>query len=167
MHNQAEEKGYILTVEPGVPQSGKFISFLRGALMELGRKPLSPCTHTEDCPLYTEKKRWCHFGFETGDAPKELLKLSKDSGLPKERLVYSYLLTGEGQTSDAVRIISDPFPLPDSRFGRYGCCGRGLVLLSGNKSRIEKIDSGSCVPITKLDDNRRDKKSGACIMDIC
>ena len=178
MHNLAQKNAFLLTIEPGVPQSGKFISFLRTAFLELERAPVSPCPHTEACPCYG--KRWCHFAFETsylfsGDAPKELLRISAAAKIPKERLVFSYLFTGavsqtktdknKSLNTQFVRIISDAFPLPKNRFGRYGCCSQGLVLMTGEKSRIEEIISGSLiasVPATK----ERDEKSGALIMEI-
>jgi len=45
------------------------------------------------------------------------------------------------------RIISDAFPLPYNRFGRYACCERELVLVTGEKERIENAVSGSVVHI--------------------
>jgi ribosomal protein RSM22 (predicted rRNA methylase) len=183
LHAKAAADGCILTVEPGIPQSGRFISFLREAFLELGRPPLSPCPHTEPCPIATEKKRWCHFAFETrnntakGSVPMELVRLSKAAGLTKERLVYSYLQTGaisqqavaqQAVAQQAVCIISDAFPLPGNRFGRYGCCKKGLVLLTGDKSRIDKIVSGSLVSMDSVKelDSQRDAKSGALIMGV-
>jgi hypothetical protein len=192
MHNQSAPEARILTVEPGVPQSGQFISFLRSAFLELGRPPLSPCPHSETCPMpggkaafgktsggktANAKKRWCHFAFSATDAPRELFRLSAAAGRPKERLVLSYLLAGaqkEGQKQAArpaaqIRVISDAFSLPDNKSGRYGCCSDGLVLLTGNKSRMEKIASGELVPknaVNSNDVNARDSKSGALIMEI-
>jgi len=175
MNNEAAENAFLLTVEPGVPQSGKFISFLRDALMELGHPPASPCTHKSACPLsggatkmikgrnwIDTKKRWCHFAYETADAPKELRKLSAAAKLPKERLVFSYLLTGKpvGKTGEA-RVISDAFPLPYDRFGRYACCERGLVLVTGEQDRIENAASGSIVQLAVT--GKYDEKSGAMI----
>ncbi|MDR2730735.1 MAG: small ribosomal subunit Rsm22 family protein [Treponema sp.] len=180
MHNEAAKNASILTVEPGVPQSGKFISLLRYALMELGHPPSSPCTHTKTCPLsiissaktlkgrnwIDTKKRWCHFAYETIDAPKELRRLSADAKLPKERLVFSFLLTGQpsaqltAKTTEA-RVISDAFPLPYNRYGRYACCERGLILIQGEKERIENAVSGSTVQISAT--GQHDKKSGAMI----
>jgi len=178
----SSDNAFILTVEPGVPQSGHFISFLRESLPEHGLTPASPCTHTDPCPL--TKKRWCHFAFETPDAPKELMRLSTAAGLPKERLVFSFLLARAGEkTSTAktkaaesrvsaaktkgekTRVISDPFPLPDKLYGRYGCCSQGLVLLTGAKSRIERTASLSLVtPVFAA--GQRDKKSGALIAEV-
>jgi len=177
MHNIALPDSSILTVEPGVPQSGRFISLLRDTFIELERPPVSPCTHTETCPFYgspavSEKKRWCHFAFEAADAPKELLRLSTATGLPKERLVFSYLLTGKisqmtQKTKNALRVISDAFPLPQNRFGRYGCSSAGLVLLQGEKKQIEKFHSGVLAPIHDLSlTGSRDTKSGALIMEV-
>jgi len=188
MHNQAAPEARILTLEPGVPQSGQFISLLRSAFLELGRPPLSPCPHSETCPMpggkaalgktTNAKNRWCHFAYTAEDAPKELSRLSAAVGIPKERLVLSYLLAGaqkDGQkhtktaqtAAEKVRVISDAFALPDNKSGRYGCCSGGLVLLTGNKSRIEKIASGELVPKSAgIADSIRDQKSGALIMEI-
>jgi len=181
MHNMALPDSSILTVEPGVPQSGRFISLLRGAFIGLERQPVSPCTHTETCPLggshaVSEKKRWCHFAFEAVDAPKELLRLSAAAGLPKERLVLCYLLTGQisqpahiknKNANNALRVISDAFPLPQNRFGRYGCSSAGIVLLEGEKKRIEKIHSGSLVSMPDSAwTGLRDTKSGALILEV-
>jgi len=192
MHNQAAPEAVILTVEPGVPQSGQFIGFLRSAFLELGRPPLSPCPHSETCPMpggkaafgktVNTKNRWCHFAYTATDAPKELCRLSAAAGIPKERLVLSYLLAGaqkQGQkqtktaqtAAEKVRVISDAFALPDNKSGRYGCCQDGLVLITGNKSRIEKIASGELVAKSAAicavtADSIRDQKSGALIMEI-
>ena len=120
MHNKAEDAASILTVEPGVPQSGRFISLLRGRFMELNRQAASPCTHNKECPLSPARlkrsydtsgemikrkgqktnKKWCHFAFEANDAPEELRRLSAAAGLPKERLAFSYLLLS--RVSEAV-----------------------------------------------------------------
>jgi hypothetical protein len=168
MSGMALKDGSILTVEPGVPQSGRFISLLRTAFLEMGRQPLSPCTHVSDCPFSSNKKRWCHFAYETFDAPKELQQLSSAAGLPKERLVFSYILTTSAKkinTENKLRVISDSFPIPQNRFGRYGCCSKGLVLLTGERKHIERIPCGSLVSITD-DFKERDEKSGALIMEV-
>jgi len=173
--NEAAKDAPILTVEPGVPQSGKFISLLRDALMNLGHSPSAPCTHTAACPLSNgatkmikgrnwidTKKRWCHFAYETADTPKELRKLSAAAKLPKDRLVFSYLFTGSPTAKKGeARIISDAFPLPYNRFGRYACCERGLILVTGEKERIENTASGSVVHIAAT--GQYDEKSGAMI----
>jgi len=196
MHGQALAEASLLTVEPGVPQSGHFISFLRSAFSELGRPPLSPCTHQSACPMTAgsafsagrsqadkrsnTKKRWCHFAFETTNAPKDLHRLSAAAGIPKERLVFSYLFTGAvSRTAHVlkaepvtIRVISDEFPLPNNRYGRYGCCACGLVLLTGKKSRIEEIKHGDLVSQNKLtapvsaENRQRDMKSGALIVEV-
>ena len=167
----SSDNASILTVEPGVPHSGHFISFLRGSLHELDLVPASPCTHTDPCPL--TKKRWCHFAFEALDAPKELMRLSTAAGLPKERLVFSFLLAKVGKKTSAAktkgeqtRVISDAFPLPGGTYGRYGCCSRGLVLLTGEKSRMERTASLSLVTPVFAADRQRDKKSGALIAEV-
>jgi hypothetical protein len=134
----AAESGVLLAVEPGIPRSGEFIAALRSSLGEYGRFPSSPCPHRGLCPLPGAKDRrgkgkWCHFAFETTDAPPVLRKLSAAAGLPKERAVLSFLLaappsdprangfSGGKKRAQApekaaeknlfVRIISDAFPL--------------------------------------------------------
>jgi len=187
MHNQATPEARILTVEPGVPQSGRFIGFLRSAFLEMNRTPLSPCTHSAACPMpgggkttggksANKKERWCHFAYDTTDAPKELHRLSAAAGIPKERLVLSYLLAGgekqpqaplakQAPLAEKVRVISDAFSLPGGKYGRYGCCYNGLVLVTGDKIRIEKIASGELAPKNGMN-SARDEKSGALIMEL-
>ncbi|MDR2597508.1 MAG: rRNA methyltransferase [Treponema sp.] len=167
MVSMALKNGSVLTVEPGVPQSGRFVSLLRTAFMRTGMQPLSPCTHTSVCPFSGNKKRWCHFAYESFDTPNELQLLSAAADLPKERLVFSYLLTAakKNNTQNKLRIISDAFKLPQNRFGRYGCCSAGLVLLAGERKRIEDIFCGSLVTMTS-DFKGRDGKSGALIMEV-
>jgi len=191
MHNEAEKNAFILTVEPGVPQSGKFISLLRDAFLELNRRPVSPCTHILACPLSPHKlksgetKRWCHFAFDTFDAPGELQKLSAACRLPKDRLVFSYLLAGNVHMDSKLkteeteiknlniepvnintRVISDMFPLPDGSYGRYGCSSHGLVLLKGSKTCIGKAVSCRIVNPELAANKQRDAKSGALISEL-
>jgi len=201
LRSLSTDDGCLLTVEPGVPQSGHFISFLRESLLKLNIFPVSPCTHTQNCPLSkknaSRSAKWCHFAFEpqpspkgegspldAPNAPEELLRLSAAAGLPKERLAFSFLLTGKKcasitaktendkpqnftkHASSSVRVISDAFPLPANRYGRYGCCAQGLVLLTGDKSRMEKTASLSLVTPIFSANKERDKKSGALIAEV-
>jgi len=167
----------VLVVEPGFPRCGEFIGLLRNALMERGHRPLSPCPHDNDCPLLEPtqllgKKRWCHFAFETDDAPRALQRLSASARLPKERAVLSFVFTEttkapQGDNASAqqqARIISDAFPLPRQRLGRYGCSRQGLVLLAGEENLIEKTSSGALVNAV-LKKGERDAKSGALIAE--
>jgi len=99
MHEEADIDASILIVEPGIPQSGRFISLLRDAFIELERPPSAPCTHTGDCPLIPRhqkagiKQKWCHFASDAEGIPRELKRLSAAARLPKERIVVSFLLT--------------------------------------------------------------------------
>jgi hypothetical protein len=176
--NHAYAGACILVVEPGFPRCGEFISLLRSVLLEHGRLPLSPCPHGKECPIpgggRGSTKRWCHFAFETEDAPAALQKLSAAARLPKERAVLSFLFAGPGPakatltpaaTTPQLRVISDAFPLPPNQSGRYCCCGQGLALLSGEKNAIEKIAPGALAnAIVKKD--KKDAKSGALIAEF-
>jgi len=165
-----------LIVEPGFPRCGEFISLLRGAFLEQGIPVFSPCPHDKACPMYG-KKRWCHFAFETDDAPEALHRLSHAAGLPKERAVLSFLYasrtecaasqTGQAQSGaeNKLRVISDAFPLPHNRFGRYCCSAQGLTLLVGEKNIIDKIPCGSLINDVIMKTGK-DPKSGALIAEL-
>jgi len=161
-----------LIVEPGFPRCGEFISLLRGAFLEKGIRPLSPCTHDKICPMrrdFSGKKRWCHFAFETDDAPGALHRLSAAARLPKERAVLSFIYASHqgraaSNTDEKLRIISDAFPLPNNRFGRYCCSDEGLSLLAGKKNIIEKNTCGSLVNAVIKEE--KDPKSGALIAEL-
>ena len=174
MGSLASDSSAILVVEPGFPRCGEFISLLREAFLERGCYPLSPCPHDKTCPLpggkdAAGKKRWCHFAFETEDAPAALHRLSSAAGLPKERAVLSFLFTKAAEPAHtagtAVRIISDAFPLPPDRFGRYCCSPQGLVLLTGTRRTIENAASGALVNAV-IKGNERDPKSGALLAEL-
>ena len=161
-----------LVAEPGFPRCGEFISLLRGAFQEQGIRPLSPCPHDKTCPMMGSK-RWCHFAFETDDAPQALHRLSGAAGLPKERAVLSFLYASRqghaasrqghaaSDTDEKSRVVSDAFPLPNNRFGRYCCSDKGLSLLVDEKKIIEKNNSGSLV--NAVINEEKDSKSGALI----
>jgi hypothetical protein len=187
-------EGALLVVEPGVPRSGEFTAALRAALLEGGREPAAPCPHAGLCPCpggrdSRGKGRWCHFAFDTRDAPPALLKLSATAGLPKDRAVLSFLYCGPGRAVSParpadpapavlrVRIISDSFPLKSggadggrgrtgAAFGRYGCGGKGLVLLRGSRELMKSCESGTLAELPVLESRGRDSKSGALIFDL-
>jgi hypothetical protein len=171
--------GAVLVIEPGTPRSGEFISCMRDALAEKGRLPLSPCPHTGPCPFPGGKgERWCHFAFDTEDAPAALRKRSADSGIPKERAVLSFLFSGPGDPKPAaelVRVISDLFPVKQAgrtgshgryeSYGRYGCSLKGPVLIRGERSFMETLVSGSLFAPPLEASGERDEKSGAFIVN--
>ena len=196
----AANSGSILVVEPGVPFSGEFISCLRTVLIERNWPSLAPCPHCETCPFPgggsgSGKKRWCHFAFDTTEAPAALHQLSAAAGIPKERAVLSFLHAGHipafrsrvstdkqpvpgfstrrpggnrpasAGSEEPVRIISDSFPLSDGKFGRYGCSRRGLILAAGKRARVEACASGMLINVP-VNTNNRDGKSGALLAEI-
>jgi hypothetical protein len=183
LESHAMPSAAILAVEPGFPRCGEFISLLRAVLgRACGRRPLAPCPHDKACALADNgtsgKKRWCHFAVETEDAPRALHRLSAAAGIPKERAVVSFLYAGpadkkqkaaeSAETAPAastLRIISDAFPLPPHRFGRYGCSSQGLALLAGEKSAIENTASGALVHAV-FKNGERDSKSGALLAEL-
>ncbi|GHV33246.1 hypothetical protein AGMMS4952_24940 [Spirochaetia bacterium] len=183
------DSGSILVLEPGIPRCGEFISLLRESFTAKGRLPLAPCPHGGPCPLPggPAGSKWCHFAFDTFDAPAGLHRLSEAAGIPKERAVLSFLLAGpvvpapEPAPKDAlaVRVISDAFPLKSegkrpaqaALYGRYGCSGRGLALVTGKRGDVEGLESGALETFAEkaFKENgapgRRDGKSGALIVE--
>jgi hypothetical protein len=101
----AAPESSILVIEPGIPRAGRFVSLLRDSLMRSGFPPVSPCPHEGECPLPGLRHgKWCHFVFDTSDAPAKLQKLSDDAGLPKDRAALSFIFA---KRSKAVRDESD------------------------------------------------------------
>jgi ribosomal protein RSM22 (predicted rRNA methylase) len=165
----------VLIVEPGIPRSGAFISSLRSSMIEQGFDIISPCSHNESCSFPGEgkgKPKWCHFSFDTDDAPTTLHKLSNAAGISKERAVMSFLFARnssqietqkKSRNSTEVRVISDMFPV-GALYGRYACSALGPVLATGSKAKMETIDSGSLIMVNI--NGGRDQKSGALIGEL-
>lgn len=178
----------VLVVEPGVPRSGEFISLLRNALIREGFVPLSPCPHAGRCPFADHagvpgrtKAKWCHFAFDTSDAPEALLKLSADARLAKERATLSFLFAGgvedrttahQVKTNLQIRVLSDSFPLPplapDQKplAGRYGCSDKGLILIRSGRDAIGRLSAGTLLSLPFPKPERRDKKTNALLADF-
>ena len=174
-------QGSILVVEPGIPRSGEFISLLRASLITEGRSPIAPCTHSSPCPIpggrleTGAKAKWCHFAYDTEDAPEALHRHSVSAKLPKERAVLSYILAAnkQGETfqkmpagkikPEKIRVISDPFPV-DKHWGRYGCGESGLILVTGSREDIKASSSGALEEL--MPSGKRDTKSGALVAEV-
>lgn len=116
------------------------------------------------------KAPWCHFALPQDAAPERLEKFSESVGLPKDRLVASYLYFSAGKAPPGeaprplVRIVSDPFRLPDGGQGRYACCRAGYALVRGG---LAELPSGTLAelgaPLPGLR-GERDAKSGAVVV---
>ena len=116
------------------------------------------------------KAPWCHFVLDRSGAPARLTAFSESTGLPKDRLIASWLyvepvpLARQEDPAPAIRIISDPFRLGDSGQGRYACCRTGYTLVKGD---LALLPSGymalldSPLPGPK---SEKDTKSGAVII---
>ncbi len=181
----ARDDAAILVVEPGIPRSGEFVSALRDAFLRQGRPPLAPCPHQGACPLSGGRRgaKWCHFAFDTDDAPPRLLALSAAAGIPKERATLSFLAAGPlaaghqaagPQAADAtaagsldLRMVSDSFPLDGGQFGRYACSALGLTLAVGTGRRMEELESGTLLRLPPgTTASGRDAKSGAALIRV-
>lgn len=114
-------------------------------------------------PKRRDKYPWCHFTIGTESAPGWLKTLSDEAGLSKEKLVFSYLLStaakAEPQTrgpsqkgstnqgpasSPLLRIVSEEFPLPENKAGRYACSAEGYSLVRYSPARTA-FSSGDLV----------------------
>lgn len=89
-------------------------------------------------PKRRDKYPWCHFTIGTESAPAWLKTLSDEAGLSKDKLVFSYLLSTlprmplqakkPPESPSLLRIISEEFPLPNFKAGRYACSAEGYSL---------------------------------------
>jgi len=142
-------------------------------------------------PVVMPKKRdkfpWCHFGIDTIKAPGWLHALSEEAGLPKEKATLSYLWAARGAVSRSpvgvpspvattererraragkgilVRVVSEPFALPDGTSGQYACSSLGYTLLKRQRGD-EPYDSGNLLEVASSPLARNDAKSGAIIL---
>jgi hypothetical protein len=138
-------------------------------------------------PKNRDKYPWCHFGVDALKAPTWLEALSEEAGLPKERAVLSFLWAARGPSVRApigladplrvqerdkrakaghgvlVRVVSDPFPLPDGSTGQYACSSLGYTLLKRPRGE-PSFDSGDLLEVPSAPLQRNDEKSGAIIL---
>jgi hypothetical protein len=178
--SQVAPNGAILLVEPGVRDAGRFLTRLREAALGKGWSIPAPCPHPARCPLPGLRSTpWCHFTFPTGDVPGWLARLSHKAKLPKARASLSFLLLvrGEdpplrirpprtpGKSAGLVRVVSEGFDLPGGKQGRYGCSGRGLILLETHREDQGPVP-GDLVTIRWPDKSVRDRKSGGLVVPL-
>lgn len=119
------------------------------------------------------KAPWCHFVLDSSAAPPRLIAFSDASGLPKDRLIASYLLLQPEPPADearaapgdrTVRIVSDAFKLPDGGLGRYACSRTGYTLA---RDSLADLPSGSLAILDATlpsSGSQRDEKSNAVIL---
>ncbi len=105
--------GSSLVIEPGIPQGGEFIYYLRKAFLQKNFFVKSPCPNSQNCSIPassdknllsknfpTANNKWCHFSFFTDDAPKKLIDLSDSANLKKVRASLSFLYCKEFNKSE-------------------------------------------------------------------
>lgn len=169
--------GSLLVVEPGVRPSAHLIAALRRGLLHRGLNPLSPCPHTNPCPMsgrgYTA---WCHFNFDAEVAPGWLKRLSDEAKLAKDNVSLSFLhFSAKGRHLEAgegksyLRCVSGPLELPGEgtypRFGQYCCSDRGLTLLSLPRKHLVPLP-GTLLEAAWPAEPEKDAKSGALILPM-
>ncbi len=170
-------EGRALFIEPGTRYGGTLTANLREAAIELasfeeeGLCAISPCTHTNPCPLLGRKERgWCHVVHDAG-APLWLASLAREAKLPKDSLALSFVLLAnksrdffeanqQKKPKEYGRIISDAFRVPRLGFSRYACTNSGLALVGNAAS----VPSGASVLLESTRPVQHDAKSGALIM---
>lgn len=176
-----QENASVLLIEPGVPNSARFISLMRDAFLRNGFFAAAPCPHQGRCPMDGRRAgksgasgKWCNFAFETAGAPKRLLSLSEKSGLPKERAVLSFVfvqknasakkLSEKPEQSESIRIVSDTIHLAQKGArGHYACARQGFLLAICPPGK--KVESGDLIFGAK-EKNERDEKTNALIFEI-
>ncbi len=175
----------VFIIEPGDPHSARLVSLMRDSLIRRNFMPLSPCPHIHACPMAgrtasTPNGKWCNFAFDTLNAPEELLKLSKNANLTKERAALSFVLARrEGESAQKIqltdsektlklRVASDFIKLPEFHKSGYYCCSDlGLVLALDTTNVQPK--NGDLLTVERpanLKSLQTDRKSGALILEI-
>ncbi len=144
--------------------------------------------HPVVMPRKRDKFPWCHFGVDADGAPAWLRARSEEAGLPKERAVFSYLWAARGVLARPVaapvvdqhpsererraravnhgilvRVVSEPFALPDGSFGQYGCSNLGYSMLR-RAHDAEPFEPGDLLEVQASPVQRNDEKSGAVIL---
>ena len=144
--------------------------------------------HPVAMPKKRDKFPWCHFGVDADDAPAWLRARSEEAGLPKERAVFSYLWAARGVLARPVaapivdrhpsekerraragnhgllvRVVSEPFALPDGSLGQYGCSNLGYSMLKRSRD-LEAFEPGDLLEVQASPLQRNDEKSGAIIL---
>ena len=142
-------------------------------------------------PVAMPKKRdkfpWCHFGVDTERAPAWLQAVSAEAGLPKEKAVLSYLWAARGAAArpfggvpelarpsekerrakaakgTLVRVVSEPFGLPDGSAGQYACSSLGYTLVKRRRGDAP-FEPGALLEVSASPLPRNDEKSGAIVL---
>lgn len=192
MEKDSSSNQAILLVEPGDPHSARFISLMRDALIRKDFLPVSPCTHSGECPMsgrtsgkttntYGKNAKWCNFAFNTDSAPAKLLKISEKANLPKERATLSFILskkennpkqkkaplTDQKQNDKSfIRIASDFIRLPELNKSGYYACSQFGMLLAVDQSHVQPKNGELLQIKTPSELSERDKKSGALLINI-
>jgi hypothetical protein len=120
------------------------------------------------------KAPWCHFVLDPGAAPQRLVDFSEAAGLPKDRLIASWLLlqpepaaglaAASAPPDRSVRIVSDAFRLPDGGSGRYACTKTGYALV---RDSLADLPSGALAVLDAPlppSASERDPKSNAVLI---
>ena len=166
----------LLFVEPGTRLGGTVVMRLRELALAGGLAALAPCPHSGACPLLAGQggRTWCHFTFDSRDAPDWLARLSNEAGLVKSGLSLAPLLLGAaaerqappavapgGEKTLSARVLSAAFAA-SGLYGRarYACTAEGLALLED----AEALASGDHLPVRLPPDAPRDAKSRARII---
>ncbi|HHU36766.1 MAG TPA: hypothetical protein GXZ47_06010, partial [Treponema sp.] len=132
----------ILVVEPGIPRAGNFISLIRRALIREGYAPSSPCPHSERCPFPGERNtKWCHFVFDTEDAPEPLKKLSAQANLTKERAALSFVFV-EGKKIVKEEPVAEDVPSEENP----------VVLINSGAAGVAKIGESPLGMLSRMSD---------------
>ena len=98
----------VLWVEPGTHADGRALAAVRDRLRD-GHRIIAPCTHRENCPLFTETnaREWCHFFAEppagVQNSP-DWVRFAQRAGVDLRSQAYACLVL-ENQTAPATEVF--------------------------------------------------------------
>ena len=107
----------ILWVEPGTHATSRALGQQREVLRAEGFRPIAPCTHEQECPMFAvgRERDWCHFFAPPPPAifaDSNWVKFGQRAGIDLRSLPYAFLALdrhrGMATPADASRVIGRP-----------------------------------------------------------
>lgn len=106
--------GSCMIIEPALRETSRDLLQVRDRMLTAGWSVFSPCLVQAPCPALMNPKDWCHED-RPWDAPEQVRKIDRRTGLRKDSLKFSYLVLRKDGIAlcdaigaDAWRVVSEP-----------------------------------------------------------
>lgn len=126
---------FLFIIEPGDPKGFERIRKIRSMLLEEGAKIISPCPHSENCPIIAPD--WCHFSERV--ARTKAQRFFKQGSLGHEDEKFAYLFVGKSSMQPYFsRILRHPAKHSGHVTFKL-CCSDGHIHEKTYSQREKKI----------------------------